>query len=109
MNNIVFIKTPTFIVNDYGKLSESLRPDENKGLRKVIVETRNFDSLSSALSWVNNESFKTTTTLFLYEIRPAAHGYYNVRAAICPNKTIAKKSNLITKKRNTISKKDTVA
>jgi hypothetical protein len=98
MDNIVFVKTPTFIINANGRLSESLRPDENKGLTKIVVETRNFDSLKTALSWINKEGQKKTTTMFLYEVRPAAHGSYNVRYAINTNKPIAKKTIRNTKK-----------
>jgi hypothetical protein len=92
MNNIVFVKTPTFIVNANGRLSESVRPDENKGQRKLTVETRNFENLRTALAWINKEGQKKSTTLFLYEIRPAAHGTYNVRFAINSVKPVAKKA-----------------
>lgn len=92
MNNIVFVKTPTFIVNANGRLSESVRPDENKGQRKLTVETRNFENLRTALAWINKEGQKKSTTLFLYEIRPAAHGAYNVRFAINSVKPVAKKA-----------------
>ena len=63
MNNITYVKTPTFIVNSNGRLSESLRPDDSKGLRKLVVETRNFDSLKSALAWINKEGQKKSTNL----------------------------------------------
>jgi hypothetical protein len=36
--------------------------------------------------------------MFLYEVRPAAHGSYNVRYAINTNKPIAKKTIRNTKK-----------
>jgi hypothetical protein len=98
MSNIVFVKTPTFIVNANGRLSESLRADESKGQRKLTVETRNFDNLKTALSWINKEGQKKSTVLFLYEIRPAAHGAYNVRYTInnvvkAPVKKPAAKTN----------------
>lgn len=91
MNNIMFVKTPSFVVNANGRLSESLRADENKGQRKLTVETRNFDSLKAALSWINKEGQKKSTVLYLYEIRPAAHGTYNVRFTINSVKPVAKK------------------
>lgn len=91
MNNIVFVKTPSFVVNANGRLSESLRADENKGQRKLTSEVRNFDSLKSALAWINKEGQKKSTVLYLYEIRPAAHGSYNVRSAIGTVKPVAKK------------------
>lgn len=97
MNNITYVKTPTFIVNANGRLSESLRPDDSKGLRKLVVETRNFDSLKSALAWINKEGQKKSTNFYLYEIRPAAQGAYNVRCAIdtvrkAPAKATAQKT-----------------
>lgn len=58
MNNIVYVKTPSFVVNANGRLSESLRADENKGQYKLSVETRNFESLKAALSWINKEGQK---------------------------------------------------
>ena len=82
MNNITYVKTPTFIVNANGRLSESLRPDDSKGLRKLVTETRSFESLKAALAWINKEGQKKSTNLYLYEIRPAAQGAYNVRCAI---------------------------
>lgn len=82
MNNITYVKTPTFIVNANGRLSESLRPDDSKGLRKLVTETRAFESLKAALAWINKEGQKKSTNLYLYEIRPAAQGAYNVRCAI---------------------------
>ncbi len=90
MNNITYVKTPTFIVNANGRLSESLRPDDSKGLRKLVVETRSFDSLKSALAWINKEGQKKSTNLYLYEIRPAAQGAYNVRCAIDAVKPVKK-------------------
>lgn len=91
MNNTMFVKTPSFVVNANGRLSESLRADETKGQRKLTVEKRNFESLKMALSWINKESQKKSTVLYLYEIRPAAHGAYDVRAAIGTVKQPAKK------------------
>lgn len=98
MNNITYVKTPTFIVNANGRLSESLRPDDSKGLRKLVVETRSFESLKAALAWINKEGQKKSTNLYLYEIRPAAQGAYNVRCAIdavkkAPAKATAPKAN----------------
>lgn len=91
MNNIVYVKTPSFVVNANGRLSESLRADENKGQQKLSVETRNFESLKAALSWINKEGQKKSTVLYLYEIRPAAHGCYNVRFNVNSVKPVAKK------------------
>ena len=91
MNNIVYVKTPSFVVNSNGRLSESLRADENKGQYKLSVETRNFESLKAALSWINKEGQKKSTVLYLYEIRPAAHGSYNVRFNVNSVKPVAKK------------------
>lgn len=91
MNNIMFVKTPSFVVNANGRLSESLRADANKGQRSLTVETRNFENLKTALSWINKEGQKKSTIIYLYEIRPAAHGTYNVRAAIGNVKQPAKK------------------
>lgn len=91
MNNIVYVKTPSFVVNANGRLSESLRADENKGQHKLSVETRNFESLKAALSWINKEGQKKSTVLYLYEIRPAAHGSYNVRFNVNSVKPVAKK------------------
>lgn len=91
MNNVMFVKTPSFIVNANGRLSESLRADENKGQRKLAVEKRNFESLKAALAWINKEGQKKSTILYLYEIRPAAHGTYDVRSAIGNVKQPAKK------------------
>ena len=82
MNNTTYVKTPTFIVNANGRLSESLRPDDSKGLRKLVTETRNFESLKAALAWINKEGQKKSTNLYLFEIRPATQGAYNVRCAI---------------------------
>lgn len=98
MNNITYVKTPTFIVNANGRLSESLRPDDSKGLRKLVVETRSFESLKAALAWINKEGQKKSTNLYLYEIRPASQGAYNVRCAIdavrkASPKTSAPKAN----------------
>lgn len=90
----MFVKTPSFIVNANGRLSESLRADENKGQRKLTVETRNFESLKAALSWINKEGQKKSTVLYLYEIRPAAHGTYNVRFTINNVKPVAKKTTV---------------
>lgn len=82
MNNTTYVKTPTFIVNANGRVSESLRPDDSKGLRKLVTETRNFESLKAALAWINKEGQKKSTNFYLFEIRPAAQGAYNVRCAI---------------------------
>ena len=82
MNNTTYVKTPTFIVNANGRVSESLRPDDSKGLRKLVTETRNFESLKAALAWINKEGQKKSTNLYLFEIRPATQGAYNVRCAI---------------------------
>lgn len=90
MNNITYVKTPTFIVNANGRLSESLRPDDSKGLRQLVVETRTFESLKAALAWINKEGQKKSTNLFLYEIRPAAQGTYTVRCAIDAVKPVRK-------------------
>lgn len=109
MNNIVFVKTPSFIVNANGRLSESLRADENKGQRKLTVETRNFDSLKAALSWVNKEGQKKSTVLYLYEIRPAAHGSYNVRFNVNSVKPVAKKPVANAKNNSTNNNAKTVA
>ena len=86
MNNIIFVKTPSFVVNANGKLSDSLRPDESKGQRLLKVESKTFESLKLAMSWINKEGQKKSTTLFLHEIRPAAHGAYNVRFTTTPVK-----------------------
>jgi len=103
MNNISYVKTPTFIVNANGRVSDSLRADETKGQKSIIVQTRNFESLKAALSWINKEGQKKSTTLYLYEIRPAAHGAYNVRCAIVPvKKTQAPRPSNNTAKTNTI-------
>jgi hypothetical protein len=109
MNNIVFVKTPTFIVNANGRLSESLRADETKGQRKLTVETRNFDSLKAALSWVNKEGQKKSTVLYLYEVRPAAHGSYNVRFNVNSVKPVAKKPVETAKTNSTNNNAKTVA
>ena len=90
MNNIVYVKTPSFVVNANGKLSDALRADETKGQRLLKVESRSFDSLKLALAWINKEGQKKSTTLFLQEIRPAAHGAYNVRFSIVPVKATPK-------------------
>ena len=87
----MYVKTPSFVVNANGRLSESLRADENKGQYKLSVETRNFESLKAALSWINKEGQKKSTVLYLYEIRPAAHGSYNVRFNVNSVKPVAKK------------------
>lgn len=109
MNNIVFVKTPSFIVNANGRLSESLRADENKGQRKLTVETRNFENLRSALAWINKEGQKKSTVLYLYEIRPAAHGSYNVRFNVNTIKQVAKKPVVNAKNNNTNNNAKTVA
>lgn len=90
MNNITYVKTPTFIVNANGRLSESLRPDDSKGLRQLVVETRAFESLKAALAWINKEGQKKSTNFYLYEIRPAAQGTYTVRYAIDAVKPVRK-------------------
>lgn len=91
MSNICYVKTPTFVINANGRLSESLRPDSAKGLVGMSVEKRNFDSLKEAISWINKESQKKSSILYLYEIRPSVHGAYNVRyATYTPKKTNAK-------------------
>ncbi len=90
MNNIVYVKTPSFVVNANGKLSDALRADETKGQRLLKVESRSFESLKLALAWINKEGQKKSTTLFLQEIRPAAHGAYNVRFSIVPVKATPK-------------------
>lgn len=108
MNNIVFVKTPSFVVNANGRLSESLRADENKGQRKLSVETRNFESLKAALSWINKEGQKKSTVLYLYEIRPAAHGSYNVRFNVNSVKPVAKKPVVNAKNNSTNNNAKTV-
>ena len=92
MNNVMFVKTPSFIVNANGRLSESLRADENKGQRKLAVEKRNFESLKAALAWINKEGQKKSTILYLYEIRPAAHGTYAIGNVKQPAKKVAPKA-----------------
>lgn len=86
MNNISYVRTPTFVVNANGKVSDNVRPDTNKGQKNMTVETRSFDSLKNALSWINKEGQKKSTILYLFDIRPSAHGAYNVRCAIMPVK-----------------------
>ena len=92
MNNITYVKTPAFVVNANGKLSDALRPDESKGLRMLTCQTRNFESLKAALAWINKEGQKKSTNLYLYEIRPATQGAYNVRCAIDTVKTVKKQT-----------------
>ena len=86
MSNVCYVKKPTFVINANGKLSESLRADNTKGQKMVAVQTHNFESLKVALSWINKEGQKKSTTLYLYEIRPSTQGAYNVRCAIVPVK-----------------------
>jgi hypothetical protein len=93
MNNIVYVKTPSFVVNANGKLSDALRADESKGQRLLKVESKAFETLKLALAWINKEGQKKSTTLFLQEIRPAAHGAYNVRYSIVPVKNTPKNNN----------------
>ena len=86
MSNVCYVKKPTFVINANGKLSESLRADNTKGQKMIAVQTHNFESLKVALSWINKEGQKKSTTLYLYEIRPSTQGAYNVRCAIVPVK-----------------------
>jgi len=92
MNNIVYVKTPTFVVTANGKLADAVRPDASKGHRSLSVQTTNFDSLKSALAWINKESQKKSTMLYLYEIRPAVGGTYNVRSAVDAIRKVATKA-----------------
>ena len=96
MNNISYVRTPTFVVNANGKVSDNVRPDTNKGQKAIQVETRNFDSLKNALSWINKEGQKKSTNLYLFDIRPAAHGAYNVRCAIMPVKKTPSRPSVTT-------------
>jgi hypothetical protein len=104
MNNISYVKAPTFVVNANGKVvSDSVRADNTKGQKLIAVQTHNFESLKVALSWINKEGQKKSTSFYLYEIRPAAHGAYNVRCAIVPvKKTQAPRPSNNTAKANTI-------
>lgn len=92
MNNIVYVKTPTFVVTANGKLADAVRPDDSKGHRLLSVQTTNFDSLKSALAWINRESQKKSTMLYLYEIRPSVGGTYNVRSAVGTVRKVAPKA-----------------
>lgn len=96
MNNISYVRTPTFVVNANGKVSDNVRPDTNKGQKVIQVETRNFDSLKNALSWINKEGQKKSTNLYLFDIRPSAHGAYNVRCAIMPVKKAPSRPSVTT-------------
>ena len=92
MSNIVYVKTPTFVVTANGKLADAVRPDATKGHRSLSVQTTNFDSLKSALAWINKESQKKSTMLYLYEIRPSVSGTYNVRSAVDTIRKVAPKA-----------------